>query len=160
MIAKICKIEVFCIGMPLVGTFTSGGVSKNVTKCVVVRVTASDSAIGISSIDPSSTAKSPHTGPELALAIRDRIAPALIGMDPGNANRIVEVASKLTPSQPGAVVGVELACIELVCRRAGTARAKPGSELATPRWRSATAFCSDAISTGLSGPLPRPSTSE
>ena len=63
MIAKISKIEVFCIGMPLVGTFTSGGVSKNVTKCVVVRVTASDGAIGISSIDPSSTAKSPHTGP-------------------------------------------------------------------------------------------------
>ncbi|MBX3650970.1 MAG: mandelate racemase/muconate lactonizing enzyme family protein [Burkholderiales bacterium] len=121
MTAMISKIEVFCIGMPLVGTFTSGGVSKNVTKCVVVRITAADGAIGISSIDPASTAKSPHTGPELALAIRDRIAPALIGKDPGNVNRIVEIASRLTPSQPGAVVGVELACIELVCRRAGIA---------------------------------------
>lgn len=121
MTATISKIEVFCIGMPLVGTYTSGGVSKNVTKCVVVRITAADGAIGISSIDPSSTAKSPHTGPELALAIRDRIAPALIGSDPGNVNRIVEIASKLTPLQPGAVVGVELACIELVCRRTGIA---------------------------------------
>lgn len=118
MTATISKVEVFCIGMPLVGTFTSGGVSKNVTKCVVVRITAADGAIGISSIDPSSTAKSPHTGPELALAIRDRIAPALIGQDPGNANRIFEIASRLTPLQPGAVVAVELACIELVCRRA------------------------------------------
>jgi L-alanine-DL-glutamate epimerase-like enolase superfamily enzyme len=79
MTAKISKVEVFSIGMPLVGTFTSGGVSKKVTKCVVVRVTDSDGATGISSIDPSSTAKSPHTGPELALAIRDRIGPALIG---------------------------------------------------------------------------------
>ena len=121
MIATISKIEVFCIGMPLVGTFTSGGVSKNVIKCVVVRVTAADGAFGISSIDPSSMAKPPHTGPDLALAIRDRIAPALIGMDPGDINRIVEVASKLTPTQPGAVCGVELACIELVCRRAGMA---------------------------------------
>lgn len=121
MTATISRIEVFCIGMPLVGTFTSGGVSKNVTKCVVVRVTDSDGAIGISSIDPSSTAKSPHTGPELALAIRDRIAPALIGKDPGNANRIFEIASGLTPLQPGAVVAVELACIELVCRRANIA---------------------------------------
>lgn len=121
MTATIRKIEVFCIGMPLVGTFTSGGVSKNVTKCVVVRITDSDGAIGISSIDPSSTAKSPHTGPELALAIRDRIAPALIGKDPGKVNRIFEAASKLTPLQPGAVVGVELACIELVCRRANIA---------------------------------------
>ncbi|MDP1672042.1 MAG: mandelate racemase/muconate lactonizing enzyme family protein [Burkholderiales bacterium] len=118
MTATISKIEVFCIGMPLVGTFTSGGVSKKVTKCVVVRVTDSDGANGISSIDPSSTAKSPHTAPELAVAIRDRIVPALIGQDPGNANRIFEIASKLTPAQPGAVVGVELACIELVCRRA------------------------------------------
>lgn len=121
MTATISKIEVFCIGMPLVGTFTSGGVSKSVTKCVVVRLTDSDGAIGISSIDPASTAKSPHTGPELALAIRDRIAPALVGMDPVNVNRIVEVASGLTPLQPGAVVGVELACIELLCRRSGIA---------------------------------------
>jgi L-alanine-DL-glutamate epimerase-like enolase superfamily enzyme len=121
MTATISKIEVFSIGMPLVGTFTSGGVSKKVTKCVVVRVTDSDGAIGISSIDPASTAKSPHTGPELALAIRDRIAPALIGMDPVKVIRIVEVASRLTPVQPGAVVGVELACIELVCQRSGIA---------------------------------------
>lgn len=121
MKAAISRVEVFCIGMPLVGTFTSGGISKNVTKCVVVRITASDGAVGISSIDPSSMAKSPHTGPELALAIRDRIAPALIGQDPGNVNRIVGIASRLTPSQPGAVVGVELACIELVCRQQGIA---------------------------------------
>ncbi len=121
MTAMISKVEVFCIGMPLVSTFTSGGVSKNATKCVVVRVTDTDGAIGISSIDPSTTAKSPHTGPELALAIQERIAPALIGKDPGNVHRIVEMASKLTPTQPGAVVGVELACIELVCRRAGVA---------------------------------------
>ena len=121
MTATISKIEVFSIGMPLVGTFTSGGVSKKITKCVVVRVTAADGAIGISSIDPSSTAKSPHTGPELALAIRDRIAPALIGQDPVNANRIFEIASRITPLQPGAVVAVELACIELVCRRTNIA---------------------------------------
>jgi L-alanine-DL-glutamate epimerase-like enolase superfamily enzyme len=121
MTAVISKIEVFCVGMPLVGTFTSGGVSKSVTKCVVVRVTASDGSVGISSIDPSTTAKSPHTAPELALAIRDRIAPALIGKDPANINRLVETASRLAPTQPGAVVGVELACIELVCRRGGIA---------------------------------------
>jgi muconate cycloisomerase len=107
--------------MPLVATFTSGGVSKSVTKGVVVRVTDTDGAIGISSIDPSTTAKSPHTAPELAAAIRDRIVPALIGQDPSNVNRIFEIASKLTPGQPGAVVAAELACVELVCRRAGIA---------------------------------------
>ena len=104
MSATISKIEVFSIGMPLVGTFTSGGVSKSLTKCVVVRITASDGVIGISSIDPSSTAKSPHTGPELALAIRDRIGPALIGKDPGQINQICEMASKLAPTQREALL--------------------------------------------------------
>ena len=40
MKAKIERVEVFGVGMPLVGTFTSGGISKAVTKCVVVRLTA------------------------------------------------------------------------------------------------------------------------
>lgn len=121
MTAAIDQVEVFTIGMPLVGTFTSGGVSKSVTKCVVVRITAKDGAVGISSIDPSTRALSPNTAAELAAAIRDRIGPALIGEEAGNVNRIFERASGLTPKQPGAAAAVELACIELVCRRMGIA---------------------------------------
>ena len=96
MTAKIGKVEVFSIGMPLVGTFTSGGKSNSVTHCVVVRITAADGAVGISSIDPSSKAKSPHTAPELAQAIRDRLGPALIGEDAGNVNRIFEADARAT----------------------------------------------------------------
>jgi len=59
MMATISQVEVFYIGMPLVGTFTSGGMSKSVTKCVVLRITASDGAVGISSIDPSTRALPP-----------------------------------------------------------------------------------------------------
>ena len=121
MTAPISQVEVFTVAMPLVDTFTSGGVSKNATKCVVVRLTDADGAIGISSIDPSARAVSPNTAAELAVAIRDRLGPALIGEDPSNVNRIVEHAFTLTPTQPGAVAGVELACIELVCRRMGIA---------------------------------------
>ncbi len=119
MTLKIERVEVFGVAMPLTGTFTSAGVSKNTTKCVVVRLTASDGTIGISSIDPSSVAKSPNTGPELALAIRERIAPAILGEDPTNLNRMTGILDKLTPTQPGAGAGVELACVELTCRRLG-----------------------------------------
>jgi muconate cycloisomerase len=121
MTLKIDRVEVFGVAMPLTGTFTSAGVSKNSTKCVVVRLTASDGTIGISSIDPSSTAKSPNTGPELAAAIRERIAPAIVGQDPTNINRMVEMLDKLTPTQPGAGAAIELACVELTCRRQGVA---------------------------------------
>ena len=119
MTLKIDRVEVFDVAMPLKGTFKSAGVAKNATKCVVVRLTASDGTIGISSIDPSSVAKSPHTGPELAAAIRERIAPAIIGKDPTNINSMVELLDTLTPTQPGAGAGVEMACIELTCRRLG-----------------------------------------
>ena len=119
MTLKIERVEVFSVAMPLIGTFTSAGVSKNATKCVVVRLTASDGTIGISSIDPSSVAKSPNTGPELAAAIRERIAPAIVGQDPTNINRMLEILDKLTPTQPGAGAGVELACVELTCRMQG-----------------------------------------
>src|SRR6476661_3482107 len=119
MTCKIERVEVFGVQMPLTGTFTSAGVSKNAIKCVVVRLTASDGSVGISSIDPSTTAKSPNTGPELAAAIRDRISPAIVGQDPTNVNRMIELLEKLVPTQPGAGAAVEMACIELTCRRQG-----------------------------------------
>ncbi|HYH41035.1 MAG TPA: enolase C-terminal domain-like protein [Burkholderiales bacterium] len=119
MTLKIDRVEVFDVAMPLKGTFKSAGVAKSATKCVAVRLTASDGTIGISSIDPSSVAKSPHTGPELAAAIRERIAPAIIGKDPTNINSMVALLDTLTPTQPGAGAGVEMACIELTCRRLG-----------------------------------------
>src|SRR5688500_18301960 len=113
MTLKIERVEVFGVAMPLSGTFTSAGVSKQATKAVVVRLTASDGSVGISSAEQSSVAKPPHMAADLLVAIRDRIAPALIGEDPTNVNRMVEVLDKLSPTQPGAVAAVELACVVL-----------------------------------------------
>ena len=84
------RMEVFGVEMPLVGTFTSAGISKQVTKCVVVRLTASDGTVGISSAEASSTAKSPHTAAELVVALRERVAPALIGQDPLDVQNLAE----------------------------------------------------------------------
>ena len=113
MKSTIRKMEVFGVDMPLAGTFTSAGIAKNVTKCVVIRLTADTGAIGISSIEPSAQSKSPGTAPELAAALRDKIAPALIGQDALNQHRLIELFEKITPTQPGAVAGIEMACVEL-----------------------------------------------
>ena len=75
--------------------------------------------MGISSIEPSAAAKSPGTAAELAVAIRDRIAPAVIGQDPTNINRLIELLDGLTPTQPGAGAAVEMACVELASRIQG-----------------------------------------
>lgn len=113
---KIERVEVFGVAMPLIGTFTSAGISKQATKCVVVRLTASDGTVGISSIEPSAVTKSPGTAAELAVVIRDRIAPAVIGQDPNNINRLIALLDGLTPTQPGAGAAVEMACVELASR--------------------------------------------
>lgn len=116
---QIERVEVFGIAMPLNGTFTSGGISKDATKCVVVRLTASDGTVGISSIEPSAGTKSPGTAPELAVAIRERVAPAILGQDPTNINRLIEFLDGLTPTQPGAGAAVEMACVELASQILG-----------------------------------------
>lgn len=119
MTLKIDRVEVFGVAMPLTGTFKSAGIAKQATKCVVVRVTASDGAMGISSIEPSAAAKSPGTAAELLLTLRDRIAPAMVGQDPTNINRLIEILDDLAPTQPGAGAAMEMACVELVARRQG-----------------------------------------
>ena len=113
---KIERVEVFGVAMPLIGTFTSGGISKDVTKCVVVRLTASDGTVGISSAEPSAAAKSPGTAAELIVTLRERVAPALVGQDPTNINRLIELLDELAPTQPGAGAAVEMACVDLASR--------------------------------------------
>jgi L-Ala-D/L-Glu epimerase len=119
MSLKIERVEVFGVAMPLIGTFTSAGISKQATQCVVIRLTASDGTVGISSIEPSAAAKSPGTAAELLATLRDRVAPAVVGMDPTNINRLIELLDGLTPGQPGAAAAVEMACVELAARMQG-----------------------------------------
>ena len=116
---RIERVEVFGVTMPLIGTFKSAGISKQATKCVVVRLTASDGTVGISSIEPSAATQSPGTAAELLIAIRDHIAPAVVGQDPTNINRLIELFDGLTPAQPGAGAAVEMACVELTSRIQG-----------------------------------------
>ena len=119
MSLKIDRVEVFGVAMPLSGTFTSAGVSKQATKCVVVRLTASDGTVGISSIEPSAAAKSPGTAVELMATIRDRLAPAVVGQDPANIHQLIEKMDKLAPTQPGAGAAMEMACVDLASRLQG-----------------------------------------
>lgn len=113
---RIERMEVFGVDMPLIGEFSSAGVTKQVTKCVVLRLTAADGTIGITSIEPSATAKSPHTAADLAVTLRERIAPAIVGQDPLNIHRLIELFDALSSTQPGAAAGAEMACVDLAAR--------------------------------------------
>lgn len=121
MTTKIEKVEVFGVNMPLVGTFTSGGISKNAVKCIVVRITSSDGMVGISSVEPSTSAKPPRTAPDLLVTLRERVVPAVVGQNPENIHRMREILTAATPGQPGAAAAVEMACIDLASRIRGVA---------------------------------------
>ena len=116
---RIERAEAFGVAMPLAGSFTSAGITKDVTKCVVIRLVAADGTVGISSIEPSAAAKSPGTALELLQTIRSRILPAITGLDALNVNRLIERLDELAPTQPGAGAGVEMACVDLAARLCG-----------------------------------------
>ncbi len=116
---KIERVEVFGVAMPLTAIFTSAGIAKQATQCCVIRLTASDGSVGISSIEPSAAAKSPGTAAELLVTLRERIAPAVLGQDPANINTLIALLDTLAPTQPGAGAGIEMACVELMSRRQG-----------------------------------------
>jgi L-Ala-D/L-Glu epimerase len=119
MKAKIERVEVFGVGMPLQGTFTSGGIAKEITKCVVIRLTASDGTVGISSAEPSAAAKSPHTAKDVLATLESKVARELVGQDPTNIHKLTEMLDKLAPTQPGVCAAVEVACVDLTSRLFG-----------------------------------------
>ena len=110
------RMDVFTVQMPLAGSYTSAGITKQAMKCVVTRLVASDGAVGISSIEPSAAAKSPGTAVEIAATLRKHVASAVVGMDPLNIHRLLELCDSLAPTQPGAGAAVEMAGVELAAR--------------------------------------------
>ena len=116
---RIETVETFVVAMPLVAVFSSGGKSKNVTKGVVVKIAASDGSYGISSVDPSTRAVFPDRAEDIAATVREKITPAVLGTSPTNINRLSDIMGSLQDIQIGARAAVEMAVIELTCRRLG-----------------------------------------
>ena len=116
---RIQSLEVFVIAMPLIAVFSSGGKSKDVTKGVVVRMTASDGSYGISSVDPSTRAVFPHRAEDIAKTISENIKPLILDEVPTDINRLSNIIGAIENVQIGARAAVEMAAIELTCRNFG-----------------------------------------
>ncbi len=116
---RITSVEAFRVAMPLVTVFTSGGKSKNVANGVVVRIVASDGSVGISSVDPSSRAVFPERAEDLLLTINTKLKPLVVGQTPSNINLISSLIANDTARQLGARAAIEVACVDLTCRRIG-----------------------------------------
>jgi len=114
-------IEIFGIVMPLVGPgFVNAYTTQNVQKSAVVRLTASDGSVGLGNIDPA-PGYSAETIEDSIGAMRERLAPAVKGVDAANHHRLVEAMDAAQEGFLEAKAAIEMACVDLTSRRLGTA---------------------------------------
>lgn len=114
---NIERVEVFGVAMPLVMEFKNAYLSKSVVKSAVVRVTASGGAVGYGNIDPTPGYSKESIEDSLAV-IRNRLAPAVIGMDAANVHRIIAKIESIVPGFLDAKATIEMACVDLSARAA------------------------------------------
>ena len=115
---KIERVEVFGVAMPLVMEFKNAYLSKSVVKSAIVRITATGGAVGYGNIDPTPGYSKEGIEDSLKM-IQDRLAPAVMGMDPANIHRITAKLESVAPDFLDAKATIDMACTDLAARVAG-----------------------------------------
>jgi L-alanine-DL-glutamate epimerase-like enolase superfamily enzyme len=113
------RVEVFGVAVPLVGPgFRNAYTTKTTQKSALVRLVAQDGSIGLGNIDPS-PGYSLETIEQSLAALRDLLAPLIIGRDAGNPHVITQAMDAALPGYLDAKAAVEMACVDLLTRRLG-----------------------------------------
>ena len=120
MTLKIERVEVFGVAMPLVGQYKNAYEAKVVQKSVIVRITSNDGAVGLGNIDPD-PGYSKETIAQNLQALRQTLAPAVVGMDAANAHQVLAKLEPLIEGYFDAKAAIEMACIDLAARAVGVA---------------------------------------
>ncbi|HET7763778.1 MAG TPA: enolase C-terminal domain-like protein [Burkholderiales bacterium] len=112
------RVEVFGVAVPLVGGgFKNAYLTKTVQKSAVVRITAGG-AVGLGNIDPS-PGYSAETIEQSLAALRERLAPAVIGLDAANVHVLNARLDAVTRGFLDAKAAIEMACVDLTARALG-----------------------------------------
>jgi L-alanine-DL-glutamate epimerase-like enolase superfamily enzyme len=114
----IRSIEVNLVGVPLVEAFKTAHSVKDIQRSVVVVVRDADGATGIGNIDPSPGYSKESVADHFRM-LRDHFAPAMIGADPANIHAMMARLDAIDPAFFDAKAALEMACLDLVARRAG-----------------------------------------
>lgn len=115
---KIERVEVFGVAMPLVGEFKTAYSAMPTQRSVIVRVVASDGAVGLGNVDPV-PGYSDETVEDTMGALIDRFAPAVTGLDPRNIHHMLRVMDGLAPGYLDAKAAIEMACVDLTAQSCG-----------------------------------------
>jgi muconate cycloisomerase len=117
MKSTISKVEVFGVAVPLVGGgFKNAYVTKTVQKSAIIRVTDSDGVVGLGNIDPS-PGYSVESIEDSLSALRNILAPRIIGIDAFNIHELLALMDLHLQSFYDAKAAIEMACTDLICRK-------------------------------------------
>ncbi|MHB8726229.1 MAG: mandelate racemase/muconate lactonizing enzyme family protein [Casimicrobiaceae bacterium] len=115
----IDRVEVYGVSVPLVGAgFRNAYVTKTAQRSAVVKLSAADGSVGLGNIDPS-PGYSVETIDQSLLALRDRLAPRVIGLDAGNPHAIVGAMNETLAGYLDAKAAIEMASVDMLSRRLG-----------------------------------------
>jgi muconate cycloisomerase len=115
------RIDVYGVAMPLVGPgFANAYLTRKVQKSAVVRVIATGGAVGLGNIDPS-PGYSAETVEDSLVALRERLGPAVRGLDPINLHRLLSAMDATLDGYLDAKSAIEMACVDLTARALGVA---------------------------------------
>ena len=115
----ITKVEVFGVGVPLVGGgFKNAYVTKTIQKSAVIRITDDDGCQGLGNIDPS-PGYSAETIEDSLKALKEVLAPSVIGLDASNIHKLLALMNGRLDDFYDAKAAIEMACTDLTCRKLG-----------------------------------------
>ena len=115
----ITKVEVFGVGVPLVGGgFKNAYVTKTIQKSAVIRITDDEGCQGLGNIDPS-PGYSAETIEDSLKALKEVLAPLVIGSDAFNIHKLLALMNGSLDEFYDAKAAIEMACTDLICRKLG-----------------------------------------
>ncbi len=115
---KISRIDTFPVRIPLKGSFSNAHGKRAAQESIVLRVVADENVWGLGNVDPD-PGYSEESFSETLAAIRDRLAPGLLGMDPLNISAALARMDRLVESHLDAKAAVEMALFDLKGRTLG-----------------------------------------
>lgn len=109
---KITRVDTFPVRIPLKAVFRNSHLARVSQDSILVRVLADEGVTGVGDVDPD-PGYSEESFAETLSAIRDRLAPSLLGMDPMNIVAALERMDRLLPGRLDAKAAIEMALFDL-----------------------------------------------
>lgn len=109
---KITRIDIFPVRIPLKGVFRNSHLARISQDSIVVRVLADEGVTGVGDVDPD-PGYSEESFAETLSAIRDQLAPSLVGMDPMNLVTASKRMDRLLAGRLDAKAAIEMALFDL-----------------------------------------------